>query len=139
MNSVLIVIVIYKWNICCSNLEQAATGRVFIECLLKEVGATSRSKGPHKGYFLMNTASEFAGRGHVVSTLVSRATLRFVGVFQMAIERGQEEGVISKQKAAGALAFYLISSIAGLRTMIKAGTDPESVNKVVLVIASALD
>jgi TetR/AcrR family transcriptional repressor of nem operon len=87
----------------------------------------------------MNTASEFAGRDHVASILVSRATLRFVDVFQMAIERGQEEGVISRQKAAGALALYLISSIAGLRTMIKADADPESVNEIISVIASSLD
>lgn len=122
-----------------TNLEQAATGRVFIESILKEIEATSRSKEPHKGCFLMNTASEFAGRDHIVFTLVSRATLQFVDVFQRAIKRGQEEGVISKQKAAGALAFYLISSIAGLRTMIKADAAPESIDKIVFVIESALD
>lgn len=121
------------------NLDQATTGRVFIESLLKEIEETSRSKAPHKGCFLMNTASEFAGRDHVIYTLVSRATLQFVGVFQKAIKRGQEEGVISKQKAASALAFYLINSVAGLRTMIKANADPESIHEIIPVIVSALD
>ena len=87
----------------------------------------------------MNTASEFAGRDHVIYTLVSRATLKFVDVFQMAIKRGQEEGVISKHKAASALAFYLINSVAGLRTMIKANADPESIREIIPVIVSALD
>jgi len=47
--------------------------------------------------------------------------------------------VISKQKTASALAFYLISSVAGLRTMIKANADPKSINEIIPVIAAALD
>ena len=89
--------------------------------------------------FLMNTAVEFAGRDHAVSTLVSSATLKFADIFQVAIKRGQEEGVIFKQKTASALAVYLISSVAGLRTMIKANADPESIHEIIPVVVSALD
>jgi len=122
-----------------SDLEQAESGRVFIECFLKEIETKSNLPEQRKGCFLMNTAAEFSGRDHAISILVARATLKFVDIFQLAIRRGQEEGVISKQKAASALAFYLISSIAGLRTMIKAEADPKSINEIIPVIASVLD
>lgn len=120
-------------------LEKATSGRVFIESFLNEIEDTASAKECTHGCFLMNTASDFAGRNHAVSILVSRATLQFVDIFQMAIKRGQVEGVIPEQKKAGVLAFYLISSIAGLRTMIKAEADPKRINEIIPIITSALD
>ncbi len=122
-----------------TNLEQATTGRVFIECFLKEIEAARNFSERQKGCFLINTVAEFSGRDHTVSVLVSKATLKFVEVFQVAIERGQKEGVISRQKDASVLAFYLINNIAGLRTMIKAEVDPKSIHDIIPVIASVLD
>lgn len=122
-----------------ANLEQATTGRVFIECFLEEIESKGISAEQNKGCFLMNTASEFAGRNHAISVLVSKATLRFANIFQLAIKRGQDEGVISRQKAANALGLYLVSSIAGLQTMLMAEADSKNINEIISVIESVLD
>ncbi len=120
-------------------LEQAPTGRIFIETFLREMAKESYVTNTSYGYSIMNTTTEFAGRNPEVSKLVANATLRLMEVFWLAIKRGQAEGVICEYKDPDILAIYLMNSIAGLRSMIKVGIDHKKINSVIVVTLTALD
>jgi len=121
-------------------LLQSLTGRAFIENFLYDLVRSARAVDePHLGCFVTNTANEFSGRDPYVAQLVSLATLRFNRVFQAAVRRGQSEGVIAKKKSPEALAYYLMSSIAGIRTMISANVSPDQIDEIVEITLSVCD
>jgi TetR/AcrR family transcriptional repressor of nem operon len=86
----------------------------------------------------MNTASEFGQREPVFAEWVDSGISRVRAVMLRAVEQGQRAGEISRSRSAAALADYLMSSIAGLRTMVKAGTPTKKVLGVVDLIVSTL-
>ncbi len=122
-------------------LQQAANGRCFIENLLNEIVRTPVHKEKESSFngFLMNTAFESSEHNPKISILISNASLRFAEIFRLAVERGQSENVISKQKNAYELAFYFLSSIAGLRAMIKANADRRYIRNVIIITLAALN
>ena len=120
-------------------LQQFSNGREFIETLLRGLIQGVRLNEPHFGCFLMNTAHEFAGRDVYMSQKVSSSSLRFNEVLQKAIKNGQSAGVINKKKKPDALAFYIMTNIAGIRTMISAQVDPDQLDEIVDVTLAALD
>lgn len=120
-------------------LQHFANGREFIETLLRDLVQGVRLNKPHFGCFLMNTAYEFAGRDAHVTQKVSVSTLRFNKVLQEAIKNGQSAGVINKKKEPNTLAFYIMTSIAGIRSMILAQVDPDQLDEIVDVTLAALD
>ena len=60
-------------------------------------------------------------------------------VFEKAIERGQQQGDIPAEKNRRALANYLVSSMSGLKNMVKAGADSSNIKQTADIILSALD
>lgn len=120
-------------------LQHFSNGREFIETLLRGLVQGVRLNEPHFGCFLMNTAHEFAGRDVHVSQMVSSSTLRFNEVLQKAIVSGQSAGVINKDKEPDTLAFFIMSSISGIRSMISAQVDPDKLDEIVDVTLAALD
>ncbi len=121
-------------------LKHSITGRAFIENFLNDLarGAHAVEK-PNLGCFVMNTAHEFGGRNAHVAKLISSATLRFSQTLQKAIEKGQKEGVITKNKSAEALVFYFMSSISGIRTMISSQVPADRIDEIVDVTLTAFD
>jgi len=123
-----------------SGLQQSSTGRDFIETFLYGLIDSVRKKdGQYVGCFVTNTVYEFAGRDVNISKLISSATMRFNQLLQLAIQKGQSEGVITKTKAPSALAYFLMSSIAGIRTMISAQVEVDQLEEIVDVTLAALD
>jgi len=120
-------------------LKEMPNGRDFIEKFLRELVEGVRLDKPHFGCFIMNTAHEFAGRDQHISQLVSNSTLIFNKIMQRAIKNGQDAGVITKEKDPEALAYYVMSSIAGLRLMISAQVNPDQLDAIIDVTLAALD
>lgn len=120
-------------------LKETPNGRDFIEKFLRELVLDVRLNKPHFGCFIMNTAHEFAGRDVHISQLVSNATIRFNEIMQRAIKNGQNTGTITKEKDSKALAYYVMSSIAGIRLMISAQVDPDQLDAIIDVMLTALD
>ena len=123
----------------CETLAQAESGRAFIEQMFAEVASDTRGLNARRGCLVMNTASEFALSDPVIAKLVKQATKSFTEVFEAAVLRGQEEGDISVQKSARQLAKYLLSSISGVKTMVKAGGSANEVKAIAQITLSALD
>jgi TetR/AcrR family transcriptional regulator, transcriptional repressor for nem operon len=120
-------------------LEQAATGRIFIETFLHDMAETSRIAEQRGGYSIMNVATEFSGRNSEIPKVSLMATMHMIEVLQIAIKRGQIEGVIPEHKDSDTLALFLMSSVTGIRTLVKAKANPIKIEKVVAFSLSALD
>ncbi|MCP5244614.1 MAG: TetR/AcrR family transcriptional regulator [Burkholderiales bacterium] len=120
-------------------LSHFSNGREFLEAFLRSIVQSARLKEPHLGCFLVNTAHEFAGRDAHVSQKLNGSTLRLNGILQEAIINGQSAGVINQRKEPGTLAFYIMSNIAGIRSMVSAQVDPDRLDEIVDVTLAALD
>lgn len=120
-------------------LEKAASGRQFIAEML--YAAADEANGPLKprGCLVMNTANEFSQQDPAIAEGVALSVDRFKKVFHAAVRRAQEEGDIAAGKDAAVLAQYLVSSMSGLKTMVKAGAGGEAVRDIVRVVLTALD
>lgn len=119
-------------------LEQAGSGRVFLEQCLHTLAEEARGPQKPRGCLIMNTATEFAGREPAVAQQVATGIEKLTGVFVAAVQRAQAEGDIPAGHDAPVLARYLVSSIGGLRTMVKAGAPPETVHDIARVVMTAL-
>jgi TetR/AcrR family transcriptional repressor of nem operon len=119
-------------------LAGAETAKRFIRSMLTAIVADAARMETPKGCLIMNTATEFSGRDASVARLVSHATSDFADVFATAVRQAQREGDIAPEKDADALARYIVSTISGLKTMVKAGYSPKAVDEVVEVAMGAL-
>lgn len=63
---------------------------------------------------------------------------RVTKVFIAAVKRAQSAGEISADKDANVLGRYLLASLSGLRTLVKAGSSHRALREVVAIIMSAL-
>jgi TetR/AcrR family transcriptional repressor of nem operon len=120
-------------------LEKSGSGKTFITTLFNSI--TNETCGPNarRGCLLMNTASEFAQSDKQVSQLVSSSIERCIDIFELAVQQGQQQEEISKKQEARALATYLLSSMSGLKNMVKAGADKATVKQIVGVVLTTLD
>jgi len=119
-------------------LTSAASPLAFIRGMLLTNAAEARQDGPRCGCLIMNTATEFAGRDPAVAGLVSSAARDFAGMFRVAIETAQEQGEIHRDADPEMLARYLLTTMAGLRTMVKAGLPADEIEQIVEVALKAL-
>lgn len=122
-----------------NNLNQSGSARKFIEATFFSAADEAGKPDGRQGCLLMNTASEFAQRDPVIARLVTKGTENLNKVFLTAVQRAQEEGDISPANEPRALANYLISSMSGLRTMVKAGMSRKTTKDIVEVTLKALD
>lgn len=119
-------------------LALAGSGRAFInETLLWAIDEVVEGIDP-RGCLIVNTASEFAQRDGAVAERVRRGLEQYRTIFLEAVHRGQAEGEIDAQKDALLVASYLVTSMSGLRTMVKAGVDLESLRAMAGMVADAV-
>jgi TetR/AcrR family transcriptional repressor of nem operon len=120
-------------------LDKAPSGKEFLRATLRSMVREARGRDAPKGCLIMNTATEFSGRDVVVSGLVAEGTRQFTEVFRAAVERAQVEGEIAADRDADLLARYMLTTVSGLKTMVKAGMDAATIEEVTEVALRALD
>jgi TetR/AcrR family transcriptional repressor of nem operon len=113
-----------------SMLENAGSGRIFIEQVFMNVADETKGKHARRGCLVMNTASEFAQSDPAIARLVKQATRAFMDVFEEAVIRAQQEGDIAEKVEPKTLARYFVSSMSGLKTMVKAGAAPAEISAI---------
>lgn len=121
-----------------SALRRAPTGLAFLRGVLRSTAEEAHTAAARKGCLIMNTATEFSGRDPVVSELVADGARAFAGVFRAAVIRAQEEGDIARNQNADTLAHYVVTTVSGLRTLVKAGLSPQAITEVAEVALGAL-
>jgi len=120
-------------------LNGGASGRQFIlDTLLSTVKEAHGSASP-RGCLIMNTASEFAQSNPKIAEIVNEGVENFKKIFLTAVQQGQADGTITRAKDSELLANYLVSSMSGLRTMVKAGSNINTVRSLVSIIIDSLD
>jgi TetR/AcrR family transcriptional repressor of nem operon len=122
-----------------ARLDALGSGRRFIAELLESAVDEARSEHKPRGCLVMNTANEFAQRDPEVAAGVQKGVNRFKGIFETAVRRSQGQGEIPPERDPETLALYLVSSMSGIKTLVKAGLDDQSAERIVGVILSALD
>lgn len=121
-------------------LQQSLTGRDFIETFLHGlIDAVRKRNGRYIGCFVTNTVYEFNDRDAKISKMITNVTAKFNQLLQRAIKKGQSKGVITNNKAPSALAYFLMSSIAGIRTMIQTRVEIDQLEEIVDSTLAALD
>ncbi len=120
-------------------LEEAGSGRSFIEDTFVSIANTAQQPEGAKGCLVGNSANEFGQKEPTLTAPVSDGLNRFARGFMDAIVRGQAEGSISADADPHALGNYLVGTMNGLRMMIKAGADRRSAKGMVTLILKALN
>jgi len=109
-----------------------------IEAVFLEIVEEARNPDRRIGCLVMNTASEVGQRDAVVAEAIDESIKKFEALFLAAVKQGQEDGSVSADKDARALAQFLTTALAGLKNMVKAGKSPQYIKKTVQVAISAL-
>ena len=121
-----------------SRLRAGDPGWDFIESVLMGAAEEVLSSKDPRGCMLVNVATEFAARDPRIRELIGGGAKRVAQVFVAAVKQAQSEGALPLDKDANVLGRYLLSSLSGLRTMVKAGTRHRAMTDIVGVIMSAL-
>lgn len=119
-------------------LENSSSVKQFVSEFLEEVIAESNNRSGRKGCFLVNTANELSQRDADIGRVVTDGTSNVAKVFQQAIELGITKKEISAKPPVEHLVGYLMTTISGLRTMIKAGAEQNTLKPVVDLIIKSL-
>jgi TetR/AcrR family transcriptional repressor of nem operon len=120
-------------------LATAPSGHAFVADTLRWAIEEALGDANPRGCLIMNTATEFAQRDPQIASLVSDGLATYRTIFEAAVQRGQREGSIRADKSAHLLASYLVTTMSGLRTMVKGGTDLDSLSEMVTVAMDALE
>jgi TetR/AcrR family transcriptional repressor of nem operon len=119
-------------------LAKAGSGLGFVEELLLNSASEASRSDLRRGCLLMNTATEFAQKDPEIAARVTSAFDGLQGLLKTAILRGQREGDITSDEDAEVLASYLISSLGGIKAVVKSGADEKQVRNIVGIILRAL-
>jgi len=104
-----------------ARLETAPSALDFIRDTLYAATDEIRHGHPRRGCLIMNTASEIGQDNEEIARHVSEGIRALHRIFQRAVERAQAEGDIPLERDSATLAHYLVTHLAGLHTMVKAG------------------
>ncbi len=110
----------------------------FLEKLFLDVARTAGSESGEKGCMLVNTLAEF-GKGDVPFRRgIERGMEGLVGILTAVVERAKEQGTIEPSSGTREVADYLVSSLIGLRTLVKSGMSPRRARALVRQILRGL-
>jgi len=122
-----------------AQFDDAATGKVFIETFFYSVAKETSGPGARRGCLIMNTASEFAQNDPNIADLIGNSIDKITDLFELAIRQAQQQGDVAIGKDARTLAFYLVSSMSGLKNMVKAGADRETIRRIADIALSTIN
>jgi TetR/AcrR family transcriptional repressor of nem operon len=120
-------------------VNQTAPAKEIIKQLLNFITSELLNDEQHKGCFLVNAAIEVAPHDQEVSDLVCHNDQQVEGFFYEAVKKGQENGEISKQKDARALARFIFNNVKGIRVTAKSTTDKRIFEDIISMTLAALD
>ena len=121
-----------------AELKNAGSGKVFIENLLYGIATETLGKEARRGCFMMNTASEFAQTDAEIAKLISNGIDDLTDLFETVIKQAQQQKEISASKDTRSLAIYLVSNISGMKNMVKAGADRETIKRIADIILTTI-
>ncbi|MEP6729370.1 MAG: TetR/AcrR family transcriptional regulator [bacterium] len=98
----------------------AASPAAFLHDVLYSIAREAGPNSERRGCLVMNSATEFAQSDRDVARIVRRTLDQMTALFEDALVRGTRQGV-ARTKSSRVTAVFLVSTIAGMKTMVKAG------------------
>jgi TetR/AcrR family transcriptional repressor of nem operon len=120
-------------------LSRADNARSFIETLFNNIADETDGPDARRGCLLLNTANEFAQTDPHIADIVADSLEQITSILEQAILQAQTENMISRLKNAHTLSKYLMSSMSGMKNMVKAGADRDTIRNINGIVLSALD
>ena len=121
-----------------ARLRAAPSATAFIDDVLTSAAAETLAADDPRGCMIVNVATEFSARDPQVREKVAASVARVTKVLTVAVKRGQSDGDIAVGKDPNVLGRYVLSSLCGLRTMVKAGSSDRAMREVIGIVLSAL-
>lgn len=112
-------------------LNKSPSGKDFIRSFLLSAVAETQQDYGKKGCLLVNTANELAQRDRMIAAAVGKGATNLTRVFARAIDIGKKDGSITSSRDTQVLANYFMTTICGLRTLVKGGAEEQSLQAVV--------
>ncbi len=118
-------------------LHETDSGIDFIRLLLDSVIDEANMPEP-KGCLLLNTVNEQLGNESDITEAVNRGLATVKKNINLALEQAKVEGELSSDVSSDQMSDYIMTTISGLRTFVKAGADRSSLEKVVDLVMTTL-
>ncbi|MCC5858573.1 MAG: TetR/AcrR family transcriptional regulator [Ectothiorhodospiraceae bacterium] len=106
-------------------LDEAPSAMVFLRELFLDTAESAASDRARLGCLIFNSATELGYRQDLPGERTRLSVARITALFGRALRRAQASGELDPRQDTAALADFLTLGMAGLRTLIKAGADPE--------------
>lgn len=119
-------------------LAAAPSAMAFLEALFRETADEAGSERAALGCLIFNSATELGQRGDAPSHHARQSLAAITGLFHRAVVQAQRDGDIAPERDAEALATYLTLGMAGLRTLLKSGADPDQALQAVALLIDGL-
>lgn len=106
----------------------------FIEEVLLCAALESKETSRPRGCFIFNTVSEFSQNDRSISLIISTSLVAFKDIFSEALAIAKKERLISGSINIKDTSSYLVTSMSGVRCMVKGGTSETETRSVVKMI-----
>ncbi|HEX3230558.1 MAG TPA: TetR/AcrR family transcriptional regulator [Pyrinomonadaceae bacterium] len=120
-------------------LERPGSVKKNLRQLFEEVVTPALSAEGRRGCFVGNSMSELAGRCKATANRTYKSVAAAEKIFRRALERGREQGELSRVRDTRAVARFLYCNLQGLLLLAKATGDRKLLSDVVKVTLSVLD
>ena len=120
-------------------LVQATSGKSFLRNLVLSVTEDVAGETGMQGCMLLNTATEFAQREPEIAAAVTRGLDTLTAIIEEAVRQGFADGSMRCSGDPGDIARYLMTGMAGLKTLIKGGMRQQEVSVVADMLLQRLE
>lgn len=121
-----------------TQLSLSKSGVSFIKEVLLSAAEEAKGTSIPKGCLIMNTATEFAQSNAAVSRTVNKGIDAFRVVFLTALKKARTANEIDADADLEQLSSYIVSSMSGIKSMVKGGADEKAVRSIVEVVMRSI-
>ncbi|MBX7230966.1 MAG: TetR/AcrR family transcriptional regulator [Bdellovibrionales bacterium] len=121
-----------------TQLSLSKSGIGFIREVLLSAAEEAKASSIPKGCLIMNTATEFAQSNAAVSRAVNKGIEAFRTVFLTALKKARSAKEIDADADLDQLSSYVVSSMSGIKSMVKGGVDEKAVRSIVDIVMRSL-
>ncbi len=119
----------------CSIINNAPNAREGIKELLGFIA----NNLTQKGCFLVNAEVEVAPHDEVIGKMICEKDMQLEDIFYKAIKKGQDNGDITNQQDARALARFVSNAVKGMQVTAKSTTDRRMFDDIIDLTVKVLD
>lgn len=121
-----------------TQLSLSKSGIGFIRDVLMSAADEAKGSSIPKGCLIMNTATEFAQSNAAISRTINKGIEAFRVVFLTALKKARAVKEIDADADLDQLSSYIVSSMSGIKSMVKGGADEKAVRSIVEIVMRSI-